>query len=291
MVSAYICTLPLAVNKTSGHCTGVSRARPRLSTQRAVTSTRVTRVTNVATTSDATIKVGEGAEGRKGLFDSIAPMYDVLNDALSLGQHRVWKRMAVKWAGARQGQSVLDVCCGSGDVVLRLAETVGPAGSVTGLDFARAQLEVAAKRHATSYPACNVPVKFIEGDALNLPFEDNSFDAATISYGLRNVVDIPKCLRELHRVLKPGSRVAILDFNNSTDALASSAQGWMLDNVVVPVAKSFGVGPQYEYLRPSIEVYPTGPELETLAVEAGFARAMFYEIAAGLMGCLVASKQ
>ena len=234
----------------------------------------------------------EAAEERQELFNEIAPVYDQLNDLLSLGLHRVWKRAAVKWTGVREGDRAIDVCCGSGDIALRLAETVGPSGDVVGLDFAAAQLRVAAEKeakHPSTYALS--PISWVQGDALNLPYPDESFDAATIGYGLRNVADIPKALSELARVLKPGCSAAVVDFNNAEDPNLNALQGFLLDNVVVPVADMNGVAAEYRYLQPSIARYPKGPELVDLAVGAGFNEATFYELAPGnLMGCLVMRK-
>eukprot|EP00897_Mesotaenium_endlicherianum_P005963 jgi/Mesen1/5395/ME000268S04589 len=213
---------------------------------------------------------------RQQIFQKIAP----LNDWLSLGQHRVVKR----------GDSVLDICCGSGDLSLIAAEKVGQQGKVVGLDFSSEQLAVAARRQKDSYFAKSVPMEWLEGNALNLPFGDASFDAVTMGYGLRNVADIPRSLREIVRVLKPGSTAAIIDFNKSTDPITNAFQGFMLDNVVVPIAKQFGVEAEYTYLRPSIERFLTGQEQVSAAKEAGFAKAVHYEIGGGLMGVLVATK-
>jgi len=235
-------------------------------------------------------ETGREAAARELLFNRIAPVYDQLNDVLSLGLHRVWKRAAVKWSGASRGGTALDVCCGSGDLALRLAQAVGIDGSVTGLDFAQEMLDDAAARDR-DLPAYwdRAPITWVRGDARDLPFEDASFDAATVGYGLRNVADIPAALSELRRVLRPGASVAVLDFNNSGVGTPSDDfQGWALHNVVVPAARLYGMQAEYEYLRPSIQRFPTGRQQERLALEAGFEAAVHYELAFGIMGCLVA---
>mmetsp|Transcript_13132 Transcript_13132/g.15898 ORF Transcript_13132/g.15898 Transcript_13132/m.15898 type:complete len:320 (+) Transcript_13132:407-1366(+) len=233
---------------------------------------------------------GKQSEARQNLFNNIAPVYDQLNDVLSLGLHRVWKRTAVKWSRAQEGDATLDICCGSGDLALQLAAKVGPKGKVIGLDFAASQLKVAADKESQTPGGWLRPsIEWVEGDALELPFEDSSFDAATLGYGLRNVTDIPRCLEELSRVLKPSASVAILDFNRPMDMPTQNLQSFMLDNVVVPVATAAGVPEEYEYLKPSIAAFPTGPEQEKLALEAGFKEAIHYELMGGLMGCLVAT--
>jgi len=206
-----------------------------------------------------------GAEGkaRQELFSTISPVYDELNDELSFGMHRVWKRMAVKWSKASEGNVVLDVCCGSGDLALLLCDVVGSGGRITGLDFSAAMLQDAASREAQermqniATGSCT-PIQWVQGDAMDLPFEDQSFDAATMGYGLRNVSDIPKALSELRRVLRPGRTAAILDFNNSDFGLVDSLQGFFLEQLVVPAAEARGVGDEYRYLRPSIKKFPTG---------------------------------
>ncbi|NEP60758.1 MAG: bifunctional demethylmenaquinone methyltransferase/2-methoxy-6-polyprenyl-1,4-benzoquinol methylase UbiE [Symploca sp. SIO2G7] len=224
----------------------------------------------------------------RDLFDRIAPIYDQLNNWLSLGQHWVWKLMAVKWTNPSPGKTYLDLCCGSGDLAQLLASQVGTTGKVYGVDFSVAQLAIAKARVAHKYSP--LAINWVEADALNLPFADNYFDGATMGYGLRNVTDIPLCLRELYRVLKPDTKAAILDFHRPTQPATSFFQQWYLENLVVPCAKNFGLKEEYAYIVPSLERFPTGLEQVELARKAGFARATHYPIAAGMMGILVLSK-
>ena len=221
----------------------------------------------------------------QALFDRIAPVYDQLNDRLSFGQHRVWKLMTVKWSGADLGDTCLDVCCGSGDIARLLAKQVGSKGKVYGLDFSAKQLQVAKE----STPL-HLTINWLEGDALVLPFADNYFDAATMGYGLRNVVDIPQALRELYRVIKPQAKVAILDFHKPSSELINSFQQWYLGNIVVPIADRFNFTADYAYLMPSLERFPDRLEQIRLAKAAGFTEVAHYPIAFGLMGVLVATK-
>jgi demethylphylloquinol methyltransferase len=224
----------------------------------------------------------------RALFNRIAPVYDQLNTVLSLGQHRVWKQMAVKWSGATIGNTCLDVCCGSGDLAFLLAERVGMKGYVVGLDFATAQLAIAEQRAQSRYP--KPPIVWLEGDALALPFSDNHFDALTMGYGLRNVTDIPGCLEELHRVLKPNAKAAVLDFHRPSNAQIRTLQQWYLEAIVVPAAQQFGLTEEYAYIAPSLDRFPTGKEQITLALQAGFVTATHYPIAGGTMGVLVVRK-
>jgi demethylphylloquinol methyltransferase len=222
------------------------------------------------------------------LFNRIAPVYDRLNQVLSFGQHRIWKQMAVKWTQPQPGHQALDLCCGSGDVALMLADRVGPFGKVYGVDFSCDLLDIARTR-AQQAPGGN-RCQWIQGDVLALPFETDTIDCATMSYGLRNVTDIPKSLAELHRVLKPGAKFAILDMHRPANPLVRSFQQWYLETLVVPAAKNLGFTEEYAYIGPSLDRFPTGPEQVALAQAAGFNQVVHYPIAEGTMGVLVGTK-
>lgn len=223
----------------------------------------------------------------KTLFDSIATEYDHLNDRLSFGQHRIWKMMAVKWSNPQPGDTALDLCCGSGDLAFMLAQKVGKQGKVIGCDFAPQQLEIAAKRQQ-KYP--NLSLQWLEGDALDLPFADNHFDCATMGYGLRNVTDIPRCLKEIYRVLKPKANIAILDFHRPESDFINSFQQWYLNNIVIPTARNLNMSEEYAYLVPSLAKFPQGQEQIILAYNAGFTEAIHYPLVGGMMGVLVLKK-
>lgn len=224
----------------------------------------------------------------KDIFDRIAPVYDRLNDRLSLGQHRIWKLMAVKWSEVKAGDRALDVCCGSGDLAFLLAKRVGVTGKVTGLDFSYNQLAIARQRQSLKRPA--VEMEWLEGDALALPFADCQFDCATMGYGLRNVVNIPLSLQEIYRVLKPGAKAAVLDFHRPNPGLGEAFQQWYLNNIVVPTAANLGMKEEYNYINPSIERFPLGSEQIQLSKAAGFSQAIHYPLLGGMMGILVLTK-
>lgn len=224
----------------------------------------------------------------RDLFNRIAPNYDELNQSLSLGLHLIWKQMAVDWSGARPGMTALDVCCGSGDLALLLARQVGTRGQVVGADFAAAQLEIAAQRARRKGLAHRLT--WVEADALALPFDDRSFDAATMGYGLRNLTDISQGLRELYRVLKPGAKAAVLDFHRPTTDWGQTFQQWYLEHMVVPTAQRRGLTEEYAYIGPSVDRFPQGEEQVSLAHQAGFIQAIHYPLIGGLMGVLVARK-
>ena len=223
----------------------------------------------------------------RALFDRIATEYDDLNDRLSFGQHRIWKMMAVKWSNPQPGATALDLCCGSGDLAFMLAKKVGKQGKVIGLDFAIQQLEIAAKRQQKYR---ELPLQWLEGDALELPFADNYFDCGTMGYGLRNVTNIPLCLQEIYRVLKPGATMAVLDFHRPESDLMNNFQQWYLAQIVIPTARSLNMSDEYAYLVPSLAKFPQGTQQVELAKEAGFIQPTHYPIMGGMMGVLVLKK-
>src|SRR5438105_1206164 len=160
------------------------------------------------------------AAGVQDLFATVAPRYDLINDLQSFGLHRRWKRQLIQWADPKPGERALDLCCGTGDVSFALA---AKGADTTGLDFSEPMLEIARKRaqHETTPagPALpggraspRAPIIFVQGDAQNLSYSDDSFDIVTISYGLRNLIDWRAGLLEMRRVAKPGARLLVLDF-------------------------------------------------------------------------------
>lgn len=224
------------------------------------------------------------------IFDRIAPVYDRFNDLLSLGQHRIWKKMALRWCEPQQGEKWLDLCCGSGDMTALLAQRVAPNGQAIGVDFSSELLAIAEKKAKNYAPKVQKVLTWQQGNVLSLPFADNSFDGATLSYGLRNVANIPQCLSELHRVLKDQAKAAILDFHRPSDQMMQTFQDFYLDRVVVPLADRFKMTDEYAYIAPSLARFPIGSEQVKLAKAAGFTQATHYAIANGLMGILVLQK-
>lgn len=225
----------------------------------------------------------------QSIFNKIAPVYDTLNDLLSLGQHRIWKQMTVDWSGAKLGNTCLDLCCGSGDLTYLLAKKVGKQGHVFGVDFSANLLAMASQRSPSLIQPSAV-INWVEADVLNLPFSDQAFDAVTMGYGLRNVTNIAQCLQELYRVLKPEGKAAILDFHRPSDPGMAQLQQWYLDYLVVPAAAQFGLTEEYAYISPSLAQFPAGAEQVKLSQKAGFAQAIHYPLAGGMMGVLVLTK-
>lgn len=222
------------------------------------------------------------------LFNQIAPVYDQLNGWLSLGQHRVWKQMTVRWASPVLGGLNVDLCCGSGDLALMTARTLRGNGQVIGIDFSSRQLAIAQAR-AQFLPWAKA-LRWIESDVLALPLDSHSVDSITMGYGLRNVIDIPAALGEIYRVLKPGAKAAILDFNRPTSAMMQQFQRWYLRQIVVPIASCFELKEEYAYLETSLARFPTGLAQIQLAEQVGFEAVKHYAIAADTMGVLVITK-
>ncbi|MCP9926386.1 bifunctional demethylmenaquinone methyltransferase/2-methoxy-6-polyprenyl-1,4-benzoquinol methylase UbiE [Cyanobium sp. CH-040] len=222
------------------------------------------------------------------LFEQIAPRYDRLNDLLSLGLHRLWKRQAIAWLAPVPGQRLLDLCCGTGDLALLMAARVRPGGGVLGLDRAAAPLRLARQR-AARQPW--LPLDWRQADALATGLADGCVDGAVMAYGLRNLADPAAGLAELRRLLRPGGRAVVLDFNRPDTASAggrrtAALQRQLLRRLVVPVAATVGLEEHYAYLERSLERFPTAAGQEALARRAGFALARHRPLAGGLMGLL-----
>ena len=201
------------------------------------------------------------------VFDSVASRYDAMNDFMSLGTHRVLKRVVVESAALRQGNAVLDAAGGTGDIARLLTQAVGPSGTVTCFDINNAMLREGRDR---SIDAGCMDIEFVLADAQQLPFQDAQFDAVTIGFGLRNVADQPRAIAEFRRVLRPGGRLVVLDFSKPTNPVIRAAFGmfsrtWpLVGNIVV------GTPRPYQYLVESIETHPTQEVLALMLRDCGF---------------------
>jgi demethylmenaquinone methyltransferase/2-methoxy-6-polyprenyl-1,4-benzoquinol methylase len=229
------------------------------------------------------LKPGDPGAVRE-LFEQIAPRYDRLNDLLSFGLHRLWKRQSLLWLRPAPGQLLLDLCCGTGDLALLLAARVRPRGRVLGLDTAAAPLALAAGRSALQ-PW--LPLEWRQADALSTGLPTGGADGAVMAYGLRNLADPAAGLSELYRVLRPGGRAAVLDFNHLPPEAAEAVfQRGYLRRVVVPAARAFRLEEHYAYLEASLERFPSAAKQEKLARAAGFRTVRHRPLAAKLMGLL-----
>lgn len=216
----------------------------------------------------------------RAMFSRLARRYDLINDLMSLGMHRRWKRETVDLALAGSAPPrVLDLCCGSGDLYF-LAEGRG-ARSVTGADFTLPMLAVARRRAAAGAGRS----RFVQADALALPFADGSFDVVTISYGLRNIADIARALGQMRRVLAPGGRAVVLDFGKPDNAAAGALYRGLLRTTMPVIGWLFHGDPEtYLYIPESLERYPAQRGVEKLMQEAGFTNARYENRLLGTMG-------
>jgi demethylmenaquinone methyltransferase / 2-methoxy-6-polyprenyl-1,4-benzoquinol methylase len=188
------------------------------------------------------------------LFAAIARHYDLLNDLQSFGLHRRWKRRVVELAAVQPGQRALDLCCGTGDMAFALARR---GAEVTGLDFSPSMLEIAEARLQRNFKSQISNLKFIQGDAQQIPFPDASFDIVTIGYGLRNLTSWEKGLDEMHRVARPGARLVVLDFGRPANALWRAIYFGHLRCTVPLIGRLFcGNADAYAYILESLKHYP-----------------------------------
>ena len=219
------------------------------------------------------------AEKVNDLFGAIARRYDLLNDVLSLGLHRRWKRRVAELASVKPGDRTLDLCCGTGDISFALAAR---GAEVTGLDFSEKMLAVAEKRKAEGEKAVNP--KFVPGDAMKLPFSDGSFDAVTVGYGLRNLSSWEAGLREMVRVAKPGGRLVVLDFGKPAGALWRGIYFGFLRLVVPCMGLVFcGNAKAYAYILESLKHYPGQRILAAKMRELGLADTRIINLLGGAM--------
>jgi demethylmenaquinone methyltransferase / 2-methoxy-6-polyprenyl-1,4-benzoquinol methylase len=223
----------------------------------------------------------ERAPKVREMFSRLAERYDLVNDVMSFGMHRRWKREAVELAldGCNPRARVLDLCCGTGDMTFRAAQA--GAGRIVGADFTLPMLAVARRRART---ATGSP-QFVGGDALRLPFRDAVFDAITVGYGLRNVADPRLALAEMRRVLAPGGRVVVLDFGKPENPIARTLYGGYLRTMMPAVGWAFHGDPQtYSYIPDSLERYPAQRGVEEMMKEVGFTNVRYENRLLGTMG-------
>ncbi|WNG47013.1 bifunctional demethylmenaquinone methyltransferase/2-methoxy-6-polyprenyl-1,4-benzoquinol methylase UbiE [Archangium minus] len=199
------------------------------------------------------------------MFSSIATRYDVTNEVLSFGVHRLWRRAAVRLSGAREGSAVLDCATGTGDLALAFKRKVGTSGRVVGTDFCKEMLDSAPAKAARE----GLQVEFQVADAMDLPFADNSFDVASIAFGIRNVDDPVKCLKEMARVVRPGGRVVVLEFGQPTGLFGALFR--VYSKVVMPTIGGLLTGNRaaYEYLPRTSAAFPAGDKFLSLMEQAG----------------------
>lgn len=202
------------------------------------------------------------------VFENIYENYDTMNSVISFQRHKAWRKNIMKRMDVQEGTSALDVCCGTGDWSFALADAVGDQGEVIGLDFSKNMLSVAEKRLKTKEQ--KTPLTFIHGNAMELPFEDNSFDYVTIGFGLRNVPDYMNVLKEMRRVVKPGGKVVCLETSQPT-LIGYRQLYYFYFRFIMPLlgkllVKSYD---EYAWLHESAKDFPNKKELKKMFEDAG----------------------
>ncbi len=223
---------------------------------------------------------GEFAAQVRSMFDRIAGVYDLMNTAMTAGMHHRWRERAAELAGLSEGDAALDVCCGTGDLALELAGRVGPGGSVVGCDFSERMLDLARAKAARRDTA---NVRFEWADALDVPYGDASFDAATVGFGARNLADLGQGLRELARVVRPGGRLVILEITQPRRPPLSVFYSLWFDRIVPVLGSLAGDRSAYTYLPESVRRFPSPRGLAGQMVAAGFPRVRYLVLAGGII--------
>ena len=216
------------------------------------------------------------------VFHSVASRYDLMNDLMSGGVHRIWKRFTIELSGVRTGHAVLDIAGGTGDLAARFSDIVGAKGRVVLADINDSMLKVGRDKLLDNGRMGNL--EFVQADAQYLPFPDDTFDCITIAFGLRNVTDKDRALRSMLRVLKPGGRLLVLEFSKPDNPLLSKAYDTysfkvlpMMGRLVANDADS------YQYLAESIRMHPDQETLKEMMEEAGFSRCEFHNLTGGVV--------
>jgi demethylmenaquinone methyltransferase/2-methoxy-6-polyprenyl-1,4-benzoquinol methylase len=225
---------------------------------------------------------GDKAERVHSVFASVARKYDVMNDLMSFGVHRLWKHFTLSLTGLRPGQRALDVAGGTGDLAAGMLRQVGKSGRVVLSDVNPAMLEIGRDRLLDEGFAGNV--ECLIADAENLPFEDNSFDCVTIGFGLRNVTDKAAALKSMHRVLKTGGQLLVLEFSTPTaPGLKPIYDAYSFK--VLPLLGRFVARDEasYRYLAESIRMHPNQEALLEMLRAAGFAQARYHNLTGGIV--------
>ena len=225
---------------------------------------------------------GEKADKVAAVFTKVAPRYDIMNDLMSLGLHRIWKKIAISLGQVRTGHAVLDLAGGSGDLAARIIPLVGPKGRVVLSDINHAML--ACGRDRLTNMGFIKQIEYVQANAEQLPFEDNTFDRSFIGFGLRNVTDKQKALNSMYRTLAPGGCVIVLEFSTPTmpvlkpiyDAYSFKILLW-LGKVVAQDADS------YRYLAESIRMHPDQETLKNMMQQAGFERCSYHNLTGGIV--------
>ena len=218
----------------------------------------------------------------RGVFDSVAEHYDIMNDLMSMGIHRIWKRIAVQLSNVRKGEQVLDLAGGTGDLTTLFEQRVGAEGNVVLADINAQMLRTGRNRLIDRGLVGNV--QYTQVNAECLPFADNSFDCVCIAFGLRNVTDKDAALRSMYRVLKPGGRAIVLEFSHPIDPITEKVYDFYSFNLLPKIGKWVAKDEDsYRYLAESIRMHPKQDELKAMMEAAGFERCEYFNMTQGIV--------
>ena len=229
-----------------------------------------------------TVQADDKASMVAGVFHSVAQQYDVMNDLMSFGIHRLWKRFTIDASGVRPGNKVLDLAGGTGDLTAKFSQLVGKEGQVVLADINSSMLNVGRDKLRDRGLVQNI--EYVQANAEALPFEENTFDIVTIAFGLRNVTDKDKALRSIFSVLKPGGRLLVLEFSKPQHELLNKAYDFYSFNILPKmgdiVAKD---GESYQYLAESIRMHPDQDTLKGMMENAGFEQTSYKNLTGGIV--------
>ena len=235
-----------------------------------------------------TVSEEEKTEKVKQVFDSVATNYDMMNDLMSMGVHRLWKRFMLSQTGLKMGMKALDVAGGTGDIAALLREQVGESGLVVMTDINPSMLKEGRSRLLDRGKLKNIQV--VQCDAEQLPFDDDHFDCVTIAFGLRNVTVKDNALKSMFRVLKPGGKLLILEFSKPNEMLSPAYDIYSFN--ILPALGEWVANDResYQYLAESIRVHPDQEKLEQMILSAGFDRAEYRNLTGGIVALHIGYK-
>ena len=223
-------------------------------------------------------KAGKVAE----VFHSVADKYDVMNDLMSFGIHRLWKRYTIEMSGVRKGHKVLDIAGGTGDLAAKFSRIVGDSGEVVLSDINASMLGVGRSRMVDRGLLSNM--EYVQANAESLPFPDNYFDCITIAFGLRNVTEKANALKSMYRIVKPGGRVLVLEFSKPASPLLSKVYDLYSFNILPKIGELIANDSEsYQYLAESIRMHPDQQTLKEMMSEAGFDQCDYHNLTGGIV--------
>jgi len=253
-----------------------SPEQPSLSNQQSADSEKTTHF------GYQTVDKGDKESKVAGVFHSVAAQYDVMNDLMSFGIHRLWKRFTIDASGVRPGNKVLDLAGGTGDLTAKFSKLVGREGKVILADINSSMLNVGRDKLRDKGLVQNI--EYVQANAQYLPFEDNTFDVITIAFGLRNVTDKDMALRSMYRVLKPGGRLLVLEFSKPEHDIINKVYDFYSFNILPKIGDIVAKdGESYQYLAESIRMHPDQETLKGMMDDAGFEQTSYKNLTDGVV--------